>query len=138
MIRALKGKVNMTARHHHVAYEFQSESTLYSCLNVKELLAWNRPHIWNLSDSKGIQTHKHLVRIQILNNLAKLAKWWSCCEYLSVRCIWLYVSIMSHTSFRMNLHSIVAWMSKAPCSKQVPYLTFKWQQQDSNPQPLSL
>ena len=25
-----------------------------------------------------------------------------------------------------------------PCSKQVPYLKFKWQQQDSNPQPLSL
>ena len=30
-----------------------------------------------------------------------------CCEYLSVRCIWLYVIIMSHTSFRVNPHSIV-------------------------------
>ena len=30
-----------------------------------------------------------------------------CCEYLSVRCIWLYIIIMSHTSFRVNTHSIV-------------------------------
>ena len=30
-----------------------------------------------------------------------------CCEYLSVRCIWLYVIIMSRTSFRVNPHSIV-------------------------------
>ena len=27
---------------YHVTYAFQSESTLYSCLNVKELLALNR------------------------------------------------------------------------------------------------
>ena len=30
-----------------------------------------------------------------------------CCEYLSVQCIWLYVIIMSRTSFRVNPHSIV-------------------------------
>ena len=30
-----------------------------------------------------------------------------CCEYLSVQCIWLYVVIMSRTSFWVNLHSIV-------------------------------
>ena len=35
-----------------------------------------------------------------------------CCEYLSVRCIWLFVIIMSRTRFRVNLHSIVAWMSR--------------------------
>ena len=32
-----------------------SESTLNSCLNVKELLAWNSRHIWNLSDGNGIR-----------------------------------------------------------------------------------
>ena len=31
-----------------------------------------------------------------------------CCEYLSVRCIWLYVLIMSRTRFRVNPHSIVS------------------------------
>ena len=30
---------------YHVTYAFQSESTLYSCLNVKELLARNRCEI---------------------------------------------------------------------------------------------
>ena len=34
----------------HVMYVFQSEFTLYSCLNVKELLAQNRREIWRLSD----------------------------------------------------------------------------------------
>ena len=29
----------MVVCHYHVAYAFQNESTLYSCLNVKELLA---------------------------------------------------------------------------------------------------
>ena len=35
-----------------------------------------------------------------------------CCEYLSVRYIWLYVIIMSRRRFRGNLHSLVAWMSR--------------------------
>ena len=30
---------------YHVTHAFQSESTLYSCLNVKELLAQNRREI---------------------------------------------------------------------------------------------
>ena len=34
---------------------FQSDSTLYNCLNVKEL------YMWSLSDSNGIRTHNHLV-----------------------------------------------------------------------------
>ena len=33
-------------------------------------------------------------------------------QYLSVRCIWLYLLIMSRTRFRVNLRSIFAWMSK--------------------------
>ena len=33
-----------------------------------------------------------------------------CCEYLSVRCIWLYNLIISRTRFRVNPHSIVAWL----------------------------
>ena len=32
------------------AYAFQSESTLYSCVNVKERLARSRREIWNLND----------------------------------------------------------------------------------------
>ena len=43
-------------------YAFQIESTLYSCLNVKELFALNKHDICGLSDSNGIRTHNHLVR----------------------------------------------------------------------------
>ena len=35
-----------------------------------------------------------------------------CYEYLSVRCILLYVLVMSRTRFRVNPHSIVVWMSR--------------------------
>ena len=35
------------------------------CLNVKELLAQSRCHIWTLSDSNGIWTHNHLIRKRI-------------------------------------------------------------------------
>ena len=34
------------------------------CLNIKELLAWSRRHIWSLSDSNGTRTHYHLVHLR--------------------------------------------------------------------------
>ena len=37
--------LNMTVCSCHVTYAFESESTLYSCLNVKELLARSRREI---------------------------------------------------------------------------------------------
>ena len=42
--------MHLTVWSYHVTYAFQSESTLYSCLNVKEILAQNRRDIWNLSE----------------------------------------------------------------------------------------
>ena len=59
-------------------YTFQSESTLYSCLNVKDIWVkdnW-RHNIWSLTDRSRIQTYNHLnhlVRKRTLNHLAKLA-----------------------------------------------------------------
>ena len=38
-------QVLLTVRSYHVTYAFQSESTLYSCLNFKELLARSRREI---------------------------------------------------------------------------------------------
>ena len=49
---------------YHVAYAFQSESTLYSCLNVKELVAQNWHNIWSLSDCNGTVLRKELLEIQ--------------------------------------------------------------------------
>ena len=50
----------MTVCSSHVKYAFQSESTLYSSLNVKELLAQSRRKIWSLSDCNGTRTHNQL------------------------------------------------------------------------------
>ena len=41
------------------------------CLDVKELLAQSRRHIWSLSDSNRIRTHNQLVRKWTLNHLRK-------------------------------------------------------------------
>ena len=81
---------------YHVTYAFQSESTLYSCLNVKELLARSRREIWSLSDCNWIRTHNHLVRKGTLNHLAKLtdlAKWLS----VRLRTKWSWVLVQLHS-----------------------------------------
>ena len=44
------------------------------CLNVKELLAWSRHHIWSLSDSNKVWTHNHLVCKRTLNHLPKMSR----------------------------------------------------------------
>ena len=70
--------VHLTVCSCHVSYAFQSQSTLYSCLNLKELLAWSRREIWSLSDCNWARTQDHLVRKRTLNHLVKmagLAKW---------------------------------------------------------------
>ena len=49
-----------------------------------------------------------------------------CCEYLSVPCVWLYVIIISGTSFRVNPHSIVCLNDKeilAPSSCYISSLS---------------
>ena len=52
--------LNQTICSYHITYAFQSESTLYSCLNVKELLARSRREIWSLSDCNWTRTHKQV------------------------------------------------------------------------------
>ena len=47
----------------HVTYVFQSESTLYSCLNVKELLTQSRREI-----CKRTRTHSYLIHKRTLNH----------------------------------------------------------------------
>ena len=66
----------MTVCSCRVTYAFQSESTLYSCLNVKELLARSRRKIRSLSDWNWTRTQNHLVRKRTLNHLVKLTNGW--------------------------------------------------------------
>ena len=62
----------------NVTNALQSESTLDSCLNGKELLAQSRREVWRLNDCCWTRTQNHLVLKRTLNHLAKLAKWLSC------------------------------------------------------------
>ena len=71
MLWVLICTVNLTVCSYYVMYTFESESILYSCLNVKELLAQSRREIWSLSDCNGTWIHNHLVRKRTLNHLAK-------------------------------------------------------------------
>ena len=107
----------------------QSESTLYSCLNVRDHLAQNRRYIRSLSDYNQNWTHNHLARKQTLNHLTTLAKWLSCvlrtylygafdCMFLSchirvLECIYILKLLECQGS---------------PGSKQALCLKFKWLQ----------
>ena len=73
----------------HVTYTFQSESTLYSSLNVKKLLARSRREIWRLSDCNWTRTQNHLV----LKRTVSLAKWLS--VRLRTKWFWFQVQLES-------------------------------------------
>ena len=62
---------HLTVCSYHVTFEFQSESTLCSDLNVKELLTRSRREIRSLSDCNWTRTQSHLARKRTLNYLAK-------------------------------------------------------------------
>ena len=73
------------------------------CLNVKELLARSRHHIWSLSDCNGIRTHNHLVLKRTLNHLAKLAKWLSCVVTNVTACIYCFdLLILTYSDFTFD------------------------------------
>ena len=92
----------------HVTYKFQSEFTLYSLPECQgtpcskhvpcQKFKWQQQD-WNpQSFSLKTSTQPFSWTGQMIEQ---------CCENLSVWCIWLYVIIMLHTSFRVNPHSIV-------------------------------
>ena len=87
-------------------YAPYSKSTLYSCLSVKELLAWNRRDIWSLGDFNVNETPNHLIHKQTINHLAKLVKWFSCAvsTYLQggVDCMFL----KCHVRFLVWIHTL--------------------------------
>ena len=66
----LQTKYSLTVCSCQVTYAFQSESTLYSCLNVKKFLPRTRCEIWRWSDWNWTQTQNHLVLKWTLNHLA--------------------------------------------------------------------
>ena len=56
---------SMTVCSCHVMNVFQSETALYSCLNVKEPLTQSRCKIWSLSDCNWTRTRNYLVHYEL-------------------------------------------------------------------------
>ena len=80
--------VHLIVCYYHVTYVFQSYSTLYSYLNIKELPPRNRCDIWSLNNSNEIWTHNDWVGKQTLNHLVKLTKWLGCAWVLICMVHW--------------------------------------------------
>ena len=111
----------------HVTYAFQSKSTLYICLNFKELLARSSREIWSLSDCNWTRTQNHLVLKRTLNHLAELAKWLSCVLstylYGALDCMFLSCHVRVSEWIR-TLY--LPECQGTPCSKKARNLKFMW------------
>ena len=60
--------VHLTLCSCHVTYVFESESNLYSCLNVKEVLVGSRRDIRMWNDCNWTRTQNHIVLKRTLNH----------------------------------------------------------------------
>ena len=123
----LSCRVHLTVCFCHVTYPFRGESTLYSFLNLNELLARSWREIGRWSDCNWTRTQNHLVLKGTLNHLVGLPKWLSCvlstllyggfdCLFLSCH---IPVSEWIHTLYLLECQG-------TSCSKQVRNLKFKW------------
>ena len=72
----------VTVCFYYVMYAFQSESTLYICLNVKELLARNWHRIWSLSDCNwtkwlSVRLRARCWRVRVPLESCIISDWWT-------------------------------------------------------------
>ena len=76
---------------------------------ARNLFNWLQLDSWfiNLVSTQPFSSWRNTQPFSQIGQMIKL-----CCEYLSVRCVWLYVLVVSRTRFRQNSHSRVAWMSR--------------------------
>ena len=84
------------------------------------LLDWNRCNIRRLSNCSRTRTHNHLVHKWTLNNLAKLAKWFSCVVNTYLYGV-LTVFIMLHMQLEWIYALKLPECQETPSSKQAKY-----------------
>ena len=103
---ALICTVHLTVCSYHATYEFQSESTLYILPKCQ-----GTPCSKQAGYLKSQQRDSNRHPLSLETNTQPFSQTDRmvdlCCDFFSVRCIWLYVIIMSCTRFRVNLHSIL-------------------------------
>ena len=89
---------------YHATYAFQSESTLYTCLNVRKLLARNRRNIRSLNDCNEIQTNNHFICKWTLNHLVN---WFSVC--LQTKRLWVQIplQLLKNLQLQTNLSEVL-------------------------------
>ena len=106
VFRVLICSVHLTVCSCHIRYAFQSESTFYSWLNVKEHLAGSRCEIWRWSNCKWKRTQNHSVLKWALNRMAKLAKWWSCVLSTYLHCAFDGIFSSCHVRVSEWIHTL--------------------------------
>ena len=117
--------VHLTVCSFHITYAFQSESPLYSCLNVKEILPRSR-------------TQNNLVLKRTLNHLAKLVKWLSCVLSTYLYGAFYCMFLSCHVRVSEWIHTLyLPEHQGTPCPEEVRNLKVKGLQLDWNPQSLS-
>ena len=114
---------------YHVTYEFQGESTLYSLPECQGTPCSKQTRYLTFKFQQRDSNPQPLslkVNTQPFSQTGQTIELW--CGYLSVRCIWQYVIIMSRTSFRVNVHSIVSLNVKELLAQSTRYI---WSLSDS-------
>ena len=123
----------------HVTYEFESYSTLCSCLNVNEFFPPKRPKIWIYSEFNWTGTNNHLVcertlnsLVRLVNNLSLIVSTYLCSAFDSI-------SLSSHVRISEWIRTLQLPEYRGTlCLKQARNLKFKWLQLYLKPQPRSL
>ena len=122
--------MQLTACYHPVTYDYYSESALYSfpeCQGTpcsKQVL--DLKFKWQERDSNP-QELSTWTNIQPFSQTDQSIKLY--CEYLCVRCMWLYDIVTWCTSFRWNPHSIVCLNVKELLARGSRHI---WSLRDSN------
>ena len=106
-----------------ISVTFMAVFSLYS-VNVENFFYYEKTKpghygrtYWKISPEPRANVYFELEDYQPLRGMVLIFVWYkntlvNSKTFISVRCIWLYVLVMSRTRFRVNPHSIVAWMSR--------------------------
>ena len=129
--------VHLTVSSYHLTYAFQSESTLFSCQSIKELLAWSRLYILSLSECNWSWTCNQLVDKWTLIHVTQLAKWLICVTSAYLHGAFYSMFLSCHLGVSEWIHTLkMPECEGNPCSRQECNLKFKLLQLYSNMQPL--
>ena len=126
----------LPACYHYFTYALQSESILYTCINVKEPISGNRCVILSLSDKNEIWNSIHLVRKWTLNHLDRLDKYWAVLYGTFLYCVFDCMLLSCHVSVSEWICTLCLPECQGTIfSKPGQYEKFKWHQQGYNAQP---